>query len=234
MYRKDHTKELVLSREEVRACDAVAIERYGMEGIVLMENAGAAAARHADTLMRSDRITRVCIIAGVGNNGGDGFVVARHLYNLGYAVHVIICGTKERIKGDAYSNLQIIEKMNVSIFSLSGIDPAVVKHEIQTWAGECGFIIDALLGTGTAGPPREPILTAIETINALGKPILSLDIPSGLDCDTGEPLEVAIRAEHTVTFAAMKKGFLNPSAARFTGKVTVASIGIKTDLLKRK
>ncbi|KPK73483.1 MAG: hypothetical protein AMJ79_15120, partial [Phycisphaerae bacterium SM23_30] len=96
-----HLKNVVLSRDEVRNCDRVALENFEIKGLVLMENAGAAAARLILSELAPDRTARICIIAGTGNNGGDGFVVARHLANAGVAADVVICGDRERIKGDA-------------------------------------------------------------------------------------------------------------------------------------
>jgi len=157
-------------------------------------------------------------------------VAARHLYNGGYRVEVLVLGERERIRGDALSNLRIIERMGLAVHYPAG-EPAAVGREMEARAGDCDLLVDGLLGTGAAGPAREPIRTAIGTINRLGRVVLALDIPSGLDCDTGEPLGEAVRAGHTVTFAAMKKGFENPMAREYTGKVTVASIGIKTELL---
>ncbi len=228
-----YLQKLVLSRQEVRNCDRVAIERYQINGLVLMENAGSAAARLILSALGTERTGRVCIIAGTGNNGGDGFVVARHLANIGVSVEVIICGDRARIKGDALSNLVIIEHMKMPIYYVKSETPSKIADLIRQRAEPADLIVDAMLGTGAAGPPREPFRTAIETINSLDKPVIALDIPSGLDCDTGQPLEAAVRANQTVTFAAMKKGFLEPAAIYYTGEVTVASIGIDTRLLQQ-
>ena len=151
MDSEHHTKELVLTREAVRGCDTAAIERYAMEGIVLMENAGGAAARYADGLLGGKPGAKVCVLAGTGNNGGDGFVAARHLYNLGYRVEVLVLGERERIRGDALSNLRIIERMELPLFYPAG-QPAAVERELEARAGDGDLLVDALLGTGTAGP----------------------------------------------------------------------------------
>lgn len=234
MGRKSRQSDsLVLSREQVRAGDGVAIERFGITGLVLMENAGGGAARLILSLL-TEAAGPVVIVAGTGNNAGDGFVVARHLANEKVKVDVVICGGRDRIKGDALSNLLIIEKMALPVTYLEGSDAQVVSAGLKGKLDEAGMIVDAMLGTGTSGPPREPIRTAIEKINEVGRgrTVVALDIPSGLDCDTGEPLGMAVRAEHTVTFAAMKKGFQLPDAAAYTGQVTVASIGIDANLLR--
>jgi len=223
--------DLVMSREEVRNCDRIAIERFEINGLVLMENAGSAAASLILSLLK-DASSGVCIVAGVGNNAGDGFVVARHLYNAKIDVEVLLCPERDRFKGDALANLRIIEHMRIPIVALEGKSPEEVKELILSHGQRAEIVVDALLGTGTSGAPREPIRSAIEAINTLDKTVVALDIPSGLDCDTGEPLESAVRADHTITFAAMKKGFLNPAAAAYTGKVRVASIGIEAGFLR--
>ena len=228
----DPTQSPILSCEQVRACDNIAIERYQIPSIVLMENAGAAAARYIISLLKTPETGQVGIIAGVGNNAGDGFVVARHLYNVGVTLRILICGSRERIKGDALVNLRIIENMDLAINYLNQQTSSDIAGVIKTQASCAEIIIDAMLGTGVAGAPREPIRSAIKAINELKTTVVALDTPSGLDCDTGEPLETAIRAQHTVTFAAMKKGFQAASAAQYTGHITVASIGINTALLQ--
>ena len=223
--------ELILTREQVRECDRVAMERFAIAGLVLMENAGLGASRYILALLDrdyQDHPGRVFIAAGTGNNAGDGFVVARHLTNAGIVVDVAVFGDRGRIKGDAMSNLIVIEKMAVPICFVEQPDPDVAKTTVERLAGPARLVVDALLGTGTAGPPREPIRSAIEAINNARKPVVAIDIPSGLDCDTGRSLTPAICAAHTITFAASKKGFTHSRARRYTGDVTVVSIGIDT------
>jgi NAD(P)H-hydrate epimerase len=233
MGNKGHSSEyLVLSRDEVRACDRIAMDRYEIPGVVLMENAGGAAARYILTLLSEPGAGRVCVIAGTGNNAGDGFVVARHLYNAGVRVVVLVCGARGRLKGDALINLRIIEHMDLEVKYVNQEQPAEIARTIKSCAQSVDIIVDAMLGTGTAGAPREPIRSAINTINELSVAVVALDIPSGLDCDTGLPLGSVVEAQHTVTFAAMKKGMQNLAAAKYAGAVTVASIGIDAGLLK--
>ena len=223
----------ILSREEVRACDRVAIEHYEINGLVLMENAGGAAARQILDLLQEKGGKRVGILAGAGNNAGDGFVVARHLVNEGIEVDVLICVARERFQGDALSNLMIIEHMEIPLQYADPESAEGIAAAIQKIGSKSDMLVDALLGTGTVGAPREPFRTAIRTINQLDLPVVSLDIPSGLDCDSGAPLEIAVRADYTVTFAAIKKGFSNPEAQEYTGVVTLASIGIDVRYLQR-
>ena len=226
-------EKLVLTRQQVRDCDRVAMERFSISGLVLMENAGAAAACLILSRLETPARSGVCIVSGTGNNGGDGFVLARHLCNAGVSVDVVICGSRARIKGDALSNLVIIEKMGLPIVFVEQSEPEAIGRIVAGHAGSAGvrLVVDAMLGTGAAGPPRQPIGAAIKTLKDLDKPIIALDIPSGLDCDTGLPMETAIRAEETITFAALKKGFQVSGATEYTGSVTVASIGIAAERL---
>jgi hydroxyethylthiazole kinase-like uncharacterized protein yjeF len=230
---KKELEELVLTRKQVRRCDEIAMERFGIDGLVLMENAGGAAARFILSRLKVAVESYVLIFAGTGNNGGDGFVVARHLANSRVTVSLVICGSRERIKGDALANLKIVEKMTLPITWIESTNPESIFQMVRSIAEQCRaeIIVDALLGTGTTGELREPIRSSIEAINQLETPVIALDIPSGLDCDTGLPLKAAIHAGHTVTFAAMKKGFSDSSSKDFTGDITIASIGLGTDWL---
>ena len=223
---------LVMSRLQVRACDAIAIEKFAIPGIVLMENAGSAAAATILASLDCPARSRVCILAGVGNNAGDGFVVARHLTNHAVKVDILICGPRNRFTGDALTNLRIVENMHLPITCLDQSPPESLTSIITQHLAAADLIVDAMLGTGASGPPRQPIRSVIEILNTIDSPVVALDIPSGLDCDTGRPSEIAVRADQTVTFAALKKGFNTLDAARYTGKVTVASIGIDAAILQ--
>lgn len=221
-----------LTREEVRAVDRRAINEFGMTGLVLMENAGRGAAEHLMTLGVNGT---VIVCAGKGNNGGDGFVIARHLELLGCDVRVLLFANPHDLSGDAAANWRILEAAETPRAVL-GRQPAL--SDIDHALSHADWIIDALLGTGTVGEVREPYRTAIAAINRSARNVLAVDLPSGLDCDTGLPIEtrsddsaVCVRATHTVTFVARKRGFDNPASRAFTGDVQVASIGIPRSLL---
>jgi hydroxyethylthiazole kinase-like uncharacterized protein yjeF len=172
---------------------------------------------------------RVCIFCGTGNNGGDGYVIARHLLNSGYKVTVVVCGDRSKIKGDAKTNLDILERMGQPIEQLN-IAEQNVSGRVKTFAEGADMLVDGLFGTGLRGQLSDEYKRLIESINAQGRPILAVDIPSGLDCDTGEPLGAAIKATYTVTFVAVKKGFtMSSSVAQYTGQIFVASIGVGTE-----
>ncbi len=216
-----------MSREEVRAVDRWAIDQVGASGVVLMENAGRSCAELAREKLQGVIEPRVCIFCGTGNNGGDGYVIARHLINAGLKAEVVVCGDRARIRGDAKINLDILEQLGHTAQPLDPGGPEVAAS-VQAWAGKASMIVDALFGTGLQGRLREGYHGLVDAVNALGIPILSVDIPSGLDCDTGEPLGTAIRATYTVTFVAVKKGFVAcPMARRYTGELYVASIGVE-------
>jgi len=222
-----------LTRREVRELDRLAIEEFGIPGIVLMENAGASAAR----LLVAQGIDGLVVIAcGRGNNGGDGFVIARHLDAAGYQVRLLLAAPIEAYAGDAAINLAIAERASLPIACLADADGARWGHDLA----DASWIVDALLGTGAAGPPRGAVGAAIEAINAVraavvAEPtrVLAVDLPSGLDADTGDAPGVCVRADLTATFVAAKAGFANPAAAAFTGPVHVLGIGAPAHLLRR-
>jgi NAD(P)H-hydrate epimerase len=216
-----------MSRDEVRAVDRWAIDTVGVPGVVLMENAGRSCAERAKEMLVNAAQPRVCVFCGTGNNGGDGYVIARHLHNAGVKVAVVVCGDRARIRGDAKINLAILERLGCATRPLRLDEPGLAAA-VRTLADKANVVVDALFGTGLQGPLRADYQRLVEAINALDVPILAVDIPSGLDCDTGEPLGTAIRAACTVTFVAVKRGFVaSPEASRYTGDLYVASIGVE-------
>ena len=217
---------LLLSRDGARELDRRAIEELGVPGIVLMENAGRAI---VDYLLSCGVTGKIIICCGKGNNAGDGFVVARYLDNLDLPVHILLFANPEVLTGDAKINYDIAVKTSLPITIINDKNLPTAIHEKLSNAE---WIIDAIFGTGLQGSVREPYYTIIQAINDSKAKILSVDIPSGLDCDTGEPLGIAISATHTVTFVGNKKGFLNPSAKKFLGHVHVANIGTPKILLR--
>ena len=223
------SKILMLSREETRAFDKWAINELGVPGVVLMENAGRGCAELIAEKLSEIEKPRVCIFCGTGNNGGDGFVIARHLLNRQFAVIVVICGDRGKIQGDAKINLDIIESLGLGIENIDVDTETDIEGRTAALAQDADMIVDAIFGTGLSGQLRDEYKRLIAAINSLGVPIVSVDIPSGLDCDTGKPLEVAIKANCTVTFAAVKKGFALGSARVQTGEIYVASIGVEPE-----
>ena len=218
-------KCVVMSRDEVRAFDSWAINELGIPGVVLMENAGRSCAELIKEKLADVTAPRVCIFCGTGNNGGDGYVIARHLLNSGFSVVVVIIGDRNKIKGDAKINLDILERLGQPIERLN-LSDSDIPGRVKGFAGGADMLVDGLFGTGLSGKLSDEYKQLIENINAQRCPILAVDIPSGLDCDTGEPLGAAIKASWTVTFAAVKKGFTSAKAiTQYAGEIFVASIG---------
>ena len=227
-----------LTREQVRAVDLQAIGDYSLPGIVLMENAGRNAAHLLHALASAATFPapwRVTIACGRGNNGGDGFVMARHLENLGAEIKILLASDPSVYRGDAAINHAVAVRAGIAINQL---ELAPVSEWSAALAGS-DWIVDALLGTGSSGAPRGGIATAIEAINLARHPhghspprkIFAVDIPSGLDCDTGLAAGECLRADVTATFVARKIGFDAPGAAAFTGAVHVLDIGVPRRLL---
>ena len=214
----------ILTREQVRSIDKRAVDEYEMPSIILMENAG----RSAADLIRADydklAVKRVVVFAGPGNNGGDGFVIARHLHNAGWQVRVILAVAESQLKGDAQTNYRIIRHTAVPIETADAADEALKWTEL---------VVDALLGTGFSGEVRSPLDELIDRINDSGKSVIAVDTPSGLDCQTGRPARSAIRASMTVTFVAIKSGLVEQTAQGYVGNVVTADIGVPKELIDK-
>jgi NAD(P)H-hydrate epimerase len=247
-----------MSRQEVRGLDERASAELGMPTLLLMENAGRGAAGWLAELagaippdaggrpftpppsLPEPEIPHgpppplILVLCGPGNNGGDGGVVARHLDAWGFPVRVVWFARNDQLRGDAATQRDILAKSGIAQTSWFDDHPAdeVDPEAIRTLLAGAGWLVDGLLGTGLSRPVEGPLRTVIEAINRSGKPVFTLDLPSGLDADTGQPLGVAVRAEATATFAAPKIGFSAPGAAEYTGEVAVIDIGLPRRLLE--
>ena len=219
-----------MSREAARAFDAHAIETLGIPGAVLMENAGRGAAEIILGPVGLAAEGRAVIFCGIGNNGGDGFVIARHLFNHGVRVQAVLCGDPTRLRGDALLNYEICRRLGIAVVTLE-IEYEGLPKTLQSLCRGSDMIVDALFGTGLKGELAEWFVILFSCLNAQRLPIVAVDIPSGLDCDTGLPLPVSIEAAATVTFGGLKQGFVRtPESRQATGRVFVASIGVEPSL----
>jgi NAD(P)H-hydrate epimerase len=216
-----------LTREQVRAIDRRAIDEFGLSGLVLMENAGRGC---ADLLCRLGISGKVVICCGRGNNAGDGFVIARHLDLRGKEVHVLFWGDPETLTGDAAANFAVLKKTGVPIHYFTGPPPA---GELPIHLTNADWIVDALLGTGAQGTPRAPLDTVIDLLNLSDARKFAVDLPSGLDADTGAASPAIFRADHTGTFVAPKVGFLTTTAKGYLGLVHVLDIGVPRVLMEQ-
>jgi NAD(P)H-hydrate epimerase len=223
---REDMEPFTLTRDQVRELDRRAIDGFGVPGLVLMENAGRGC---AELLMRLNPDRRpTVILCGPGNNGGDGFVIARHLDNQGWPVTVALFADPARITGDAAVNYHILRRSRLRIDILAE-ESTWARNGIvidQDWWEGVGWAVDALFGTGLTRPLGTPFPRLFDTLRrAKWLSVLAVDIPSGLDCDTGQVLGAALPATHTATFVAQKPGFRQPAAQGYIGEVHVIDIG---------
>ena len=215
----------VLTREHAARVDRCASEQFGISGLVLMENAGRAA---TDLLCQLQVKSPIVVCCGKGNNAGDGYVIARHLLARNYQVQVLNWEKPEKIQGDARTNYRILQAMGARIVEQSDVNNANVLQILA----DAYWIVDALLGTRGSGPPRHPIDKAIEAINHAQAIRFAVDLPSGLDCDTGCTPGVAIEADHTCTFLAAKPGLIHAAGKAYVGQLHIADLGISTKIIQ--
>ena len=214
----------VVTAAEMRQIDQDTIEGIGIPGIVLMETAGSAIVRAIQR--HHPTCKRIGILVGKGNNGGDGIVIARQLAHIGHDIHLFLVSPPESFTGEAAVNLQIAKNLKLRIAEiLTDTAPETEESVSLNHAASCELLVDAIFGTGLRGEVREPIATIINTINNLSIPILSVDLPSGLDADTGHPLGTCVQADRTVTIGLPKRGLLVHPGAEFAGKLEVVDIG---------
>jgi NAD(P)H-hydrate epimerase len=222
---------LVLAREQSRLVDRIEIDRLGVPGVVLMENAGRGV---VDVLLRIDPALptageTVAILCGKGNNAGDGFVIARRLALLEVPYVVVLLGSPDELAGDARANYDVLARAAAPLVDLSDLARSNIEAlpaALDQHAGDARWIVDAVFGTGAIGAPREPFRTAIAWMNAQPGRRLAVDLPSGLDCDTGLAAGEAVRANVTCTFVAAKPGLMLAAASPWVGELHVVDIGI--------
>jgi hydroxyethylthiazole kinase-like uncharacterized protein yjeF len=221
----------VATAEEMQELDRKAIETYRIPGIVLMENAGRGAAEVISSSFPEIHKKKIAIIAGKGNNGGDGFVIARYLLNQGIYVRVYLLTDPKGLRGDAETNFGIFHRMKGEVVSVpSSKDYIKVKKDLEKF----DILVDGIFGTGLDAEVRGYYREVIDHLNTLQRPMVAIDIPSGLDADTGKPLGTAIRASLTVTFGLPKIGHLIPPGLDYVGKVKVIDIGIPKRLVEEE
>lgn len=210
-----------ISVRQAQAFDKSAQDKMGVPSIVLMENAGRSVAEEAIKMVKGAREKErgtIAVVCGTGNNGGDGFVAARHLLNAGIKVNIFVVGSKEKLKDDPKANLNILLKMGQKVkwvrsaSDLKGIE----KHRL---------VIDSLFGIGLNSAVTGIYREAIEMMNRSKVPVLAVDVPSGLNADDGQVMGAAVRAKRTVTFVASKNGFFRKKGPMHCGKIAVRDIG---------
>lgn len=194
-----------------------------------MENAGRGC---TDRLCDLGIWGQVVIVCGKGNNAGDGFVMARHLHLREHAAGVILMSDPAELRGDAEANYRILTHTPVPMTRLDSLSPEQQSVQLRSLLSSADWIVDALLGTGATGAPRTPFSLAIECMNAAAGRKLAVDLPSGLDCDTGIAAEPTFRADHTCTLFAPKVGFSMSTAIPYLGQVHLCDIGVPRSLME--
>lgn len=216
---------LVLSVKEVRSLDQAATEEFGIPSLTLMENAGTAVAQHIIRLIQNGKGPHVYIFCGKGNNGGDGFVVARVLFDNNISVEVILLTKPFKLKGDAEINYNQIRELGIPV------------QETFPQISRGAILVDAILGTGFSGELKPEIKFWIDQINRSknekGAYVVAVDIPSGMSGDEGLVEGSTIKANDTLTFAALKTGIIKKESNSFVGNVKIIDIGIPDELYDR-
>ncbi|MFC1501200.1 NAD(P)H-hydrate epimerase [Elusimicrobiota bacterium] len=206
-----------ISASKMREIDSKASTMYGISSLILMENAGREIALAAE----SKGARNIVVFCGSGNNAGDGFVAARYLFNKGYKVALVLVKAPSSLKNEALANYNITQSLKIET---RNFDKTIELNHFD-------IIIDGLLGTGITGEVTGNIRDAIEYINSSKKTVISIDIPSGVNADTGEILGIAVKADTTVTMAVAKTGLLSDSAKNYVGYLEIADIGIPKELI---
>ena len=217
-----------ITSQQMKEIDRRAIEEFSIPSLILMENAGSGAACAAVDMLKDSGNKKVICVCGRGNNGGDGFVSARHLINKGIDTEIFLIAEPLKLKGDAKINFEILRKMKARIRILkTDKDFDFFKERLKG----AQLIIDAIFGIGLSGEIKEPYSRVIRAMNESKKAILAIDAPSGLDTNTGNILGICTKAKKTVTFGLPKIGFTKNHGPSIAGEVITVAISIPRQLL---
>jgi hydroxyethylthiazole kinase-like uncharacterized protein yjeF len=218
----------VATAQHMQLIDKRTIHEIGIPGVVLMENAGIQTVLAMEHFFGDLGDKRVCIVCGKGNNGGDGLVIARHLFNRGILVHVVLLAKRTDLNGDAKINLEVALMMNIKITEVT-VDKEIPLLTEKIAASQ--IIVDAIFGTGLRAAPRSFYQQAIKQINSSGKPVVAVDIPTGMNANTGEIMECCIKAVLTVTFGLPKIGLVYGVNREYAGQLKVVDISIPKSVI---
>jgi len=214
---------------EMKKLDAWAVGEFGIPSLLLMENAGAAVARKAREILRNAADRQIVVLAGKGNNGGDALAAARHLHEMGAEVRLFLLFDPGEFSGPALDNWSLIEKLGIKWHLLNDENS---NYLLKLRLNQCELVLDGIFGTGFKGAPSENITRVINAVNESTCPVLAIDIPSGLEADTGQVRGSCIRATHTVTLAWAKRGLVLFPGRTYTGEMEVAGISLPREALK--
>lgn len=219
----------ILNASQMREADRRTIEEIGIPSLVLMENAGRQVVAALESRFENLGERRVAVLAGRGNNGGDGFVVARTLLNRGIDVSVFVAGSLDEVKGDARVNLEVLGRLGLSVVEV-GNEQQWELHSSEV--SSCDLIIDAIFGTGLSTPIGGTLETIVADLNEMGIPVVSIDLPSGMSADTHQLIGDCVQASLTVTLGAPKLPLVLPPAAAKAGELVIADIGIPGEVIE--
>jgi ADP-dependent NAD(P)H-hydrate dehydratase / NAD(P)H-hydrate epimerase len=227
---------LLVTARQMQEMDRQTIESFGIPGLVLMENAGRGSFDFLIEQFKDIKKQKIAIFAGRGNNGGDGFVIARYLMEQGIAVTCFLLSSKDKVQGDAKSNMNLAIKLcdKFKTSEIIEIPDAGTFKQYKTRIMHHDLFIDAILGTGLNSNVRGFFKDIIELINSIKHPVFSVDIPSGLNSDTGQPLGIAVKADATATFAFAKAGHILYPGNIYTGSLKIIDIGIPGFIAREK
>ncbi|MBU0469040.1 MAG: NAD(P)H-hydrate epimerase [Candidatus Omnitrophica bacterium] len=214
--------------KQIQKIDDIAINKYGIASVVLMENAGRAVSQEVKRMLPKNKKAKAIIICGSGNNAGDGFVVARHLNEMNVDVKVFMLGRASNLKNDAKINYEIVKKLKIPIKEFKNVVERMID-DIK----KADVVVDAIFGVGLNRELKGTFFDAVEVINKFSKKVVSIDIPTGLDGTNGTVYGICIKADKTITFSLPKKGFFCGQGRKFTGKVVIVDIGIPKEILIR-
>ena len=211
-------KKIVLSSEEIKKIEDETEKKYGIIKLILMENAGRCVSEETKKFIKNKK-RKIEIFCGKGNNGGDGFVAARYLFNGGFDVDVFYIPEENKFSEITKRNFEILKNLGVKIFSVENKFKSVLKYK------KCDLIIDAILGTGISGVVNDQVREMVEYINEKDAYKICVDVPSGLNADTGYVCGVAVKSNLTVSFGFGKKGFYMNEGPAYCGKIKIVDIG---------
>ena len=237
-----------VTTRKMQELDRIAIEQYKIPSLLLMENAGRGIAELGVEVLSSPNVFvgdpdfgfplktcgndrkkhKILVVCGKGNNGGDGFVAARHLSNKGFPVQVVLIGKSHDLKSDPKINFMILKNIKVPVLELSRQS----FNKFRTLIRQSSLVIDAIFGIGLSRNVDGLFREAISEINRSKKPVLAIDVPSGINSDTGEVMGAAVRAQMTGTLAALKAGLVKTKGPKHAGTIKVLDISIPRRLLK--
>lgn len=217
-----------VTAKQIQKIDDIAINKYGIPSIVLMENAGRTVSLEIKKMLPKNKRSMVIVFCGHGNNAGDGFVVARNLKESVEDVKIFILGGAKDLKQDAKINYDIVRKLKIPLKEFKAVNLAMI-NEVK----KADMIVDAIFGVGLNRALEGLFFETVQAINKFSKKVVSIDVPTGLDATKGSIYGIAVKADKTVTFSLPKRGLFCGQGKKVAGKIVVVDIGIPKEIIRR-